>query len=151
MSINSEEKDVKKVGVRVSSEPCKPTTSFCGSPTHFVRGKRHSVRSAVVPIRLTPTEYEAIRAIAKSVGLSLSAFIRAASLKRRLPPSSAPEVNRWTYEELARIGNNLNQLMRAVHARVVDCVDEALLRQLRDHVRVLALEVLGAEARGRDA
>ena len=130
-------------GARVSSEPCKPTTSFCGKPTHFVRGQAKPVRSAVVPVRLTPREQDVLRAAAKGCGISLSEFIRAAALKRRLPPPSVSEVNRRTYEELARIGNNLNQLVRAIHGRVVDGVDGDLLQQLSDRVRTLALEVLG--------
>ncbi len=67
--------------------------------------------------------------------------------QRRLPPPEASEVNRRTYEELARIGNNLNQLVRAVHAKAVAVVDAGLLHQLADAVRRLGLEVLGAGVR----
>ncbi len=151
------------VGAGVSSEPCKPTTSFCGTPTRFARGDAtRPARTAVVPVRLTPGERDGLQVKAKSSGLSLSEFIRRAALKRRLPPPPVPEINRRAYEELARIGNNLNQLLRAVHSRAVQCVDGELLRQLGEVVCHLALTLLGADdaspvpvpaglPRGRDA
>ena len=56
------EEEEKIVGVRVSSEPCKPTTSACGRPTHFVRRKRkENIRSAVVPVRFTEAERNSVR------------------------------------------------------------------------------------------
>jgi hypothetical protein len=103
----------------------------------------YETRTAVVPVRFTSIERDTLRTAAKGLGLSLSEFIRTVACKRRLPPPSAPEINRRTYEELARLGNNLNQLARAVHTRVETCVDIDLLRQIRDHVRLVALEVLG--------
>lgn len=136
----------RSMGLGVRSEPCKPTTSFCGTPTHFVRGDtERPARTAVVPVRLTPGERDGIQANAQATGISLSEFLRRAALKRRLPPLAVPEVNRRTYEELARIGNNLNQLVRAVHGRAIRCVDGDLLGQLGDVVRQLALAVLGAD------
>ena len=105
---------------------------------------RGETRIAVIPVRFTMTERESVRTAANAMGLSLSEYVRTVACKRRLPPSPAPKINREIYEALARIGNNLNQLVRAVHARVVKCVDGDLLREIRDQVRVLALEVLGA-------
>jgi hypothetical protein len=101
----------------------------------------------VVPVRFTPGERDGLQRDSATSRVSLSVFIRAAALKRRLPPLAAPEVNRRTYEELARIGNNLNQLVRAVHARAVEVIDAAILHQLTDAVRRLGLEVLGAGVR----
>jgi len=100
-----------------------------------------------VPVRFTPSERDGLQRDSTASRVSLSEFIRAAALKRCLPPPAAPEVNRRTYEELARIGNNLNQLVRAVHAKAVAVVDAAILHQLADAVRRLGLEVLGAGGR----
>jgi hypothetical protein len=54
---------------------------------------------------------------AKLRGLAVSAYMVRAALCQRLPPPKPlpppiPEVNQHTYFELARIGNNLNQLAR---------------------------------------
>ena len=147
MSVENEEEKGAMGEVRVGSEPCKPTTSFCGKPAHFVRRRKTAARSAVVPVRFTPEERDELQREGAASRLSLSEFIRAAALRRRLPPQAAPEVNRRTYEELARIGNNLNQLARAVHARAVAVIDAALLQQLADAVRRLGLAVLGAGVR----
>ena len=147
MTKNSEGENSNNGEVRVSSEPCKPTTSFCEKPAHFVRRWKEPARSAVVPVRFTPGERDGLQRDSTASRVSLSEFIRAAALKRRLPPPAAPEVNRRTYEELARIGNNLNQLVRAVHAKAVAVVDAAILHQLADAVRRLGFEVLGAGVR----
>ena len=67
-------------------------------------------RSAVVPIRLTPEERARLYKAAQRVCVSLSEFVRRAALSRRLPPTPVGEVNRETYRELCRIGNNVNLL-----------------------------------------
>jgi len=81
------------------------------------RANSGEVASKAVTIRLTPSEYE--RAIAKKGTLSLSEFFRRAGLDESIPtPRSRPpipEVNRETYLELGRMGNNLNQQTRACH------------------------------------
>ena len=102
------------------------------------------IRSAVVPVRLTPEERERLKAQAQPSGMSLSEFVRRAALKRRMPPSAAPEVNRETYTQLCRIGNNLNQLMRAVNESRASGVDPGLLTELRGLVKEVGFQTLGA-------
>jgi hypothetical protein len=68
-----------------------------------------------------------------------------------LPKPAAPEISRSTYEELCRIGNNLNQLVRAVHNRTVQIVDFELLASLSRLVRPLAIEVLKTPNLPREA
>jgi hypothetical protein len=68
------------------------------------------------------------------------------ALSRRLPPKPAPEVNQNTYQELARIGNNLNQFLRALHEGKIPFVNPASLTELMELKRVLkviGLQVLG--------
>jgi Bacterial mobilisation protein (MobC) len=131
---------------KVRSEPCKPTTSFCETATHFVRGGDKETRTAVIPVRLTPTEHTHLKEVATTSRTTLSEFIRRAALKRRLPPPPVPEVNRQTYAELAKIGHNLNQLVRQLHAKVEHALDLIVIQNLATEVRVLAREVLGAGA-----
>lgn len=71
-----------------------------------------------IKLRATAAERARWQALAASRGVSLSELIRASlgGLRlraRREPPPVAPELLR----ELARIGNNLNQLARAANRR----------------------------------
>ena len=124
--------------VRVSSEPCKPTTSACARPAHFVRRrKKKEPRSAVVPVRLTDAERSALKRFAEARRLSLSDFIRTMVLGRKLPHPAPPPISLATYQELGRIGNNLNQLLRAANSGRVLKVDQTLLTRLQDELRLL--------------
>jgi hypothetical protein len=105
---------------------------------------RQEKRTAVVPIRFTTGEHKALTSTARNLGISLSQFVRTVACGRRLPKPAAPEINRRTYEELCRIGNNLNQLVRAVHSRMAEVVDLDLLVSLSRLVREVAIEALGA-------
>ena len=89
-------------------------------------------RKAVVPIRPTTDECERLYEAARSVGLSLSEYIRRLVLKKPLPQTVVLEVNRETYRELCRVGNNLNQLMKAVHEGKILSIDIAQLSELND-------------------
>jgi hypothetical protein len=71
-----------------------------------------------IEIRTTPEEKQQWQAIAESKGVSLSELVRSALRgqrlrKRREPPRVDPNLLR----ELARMGNNLNQLARAANQR----------------------------------
>lgn len=77
-------------------------------------------RTVTLGIRCTPTERSQVRAAAAAEGITSAAFARrvllaAATDRRRLdirPSSLHPEVRR----ELGRLGNNLNQIARALNS-----------------------------------
>ena len=71
-----------------------------------------------IEIRTTPEEKRRWQEIAENKGVSLSELVRSALggqrlWKRREPPKVDPDLLR----ELARLGNNLNQLARAANQR----------------------------------
>ena len=71
-----------------------------------------------IEIRTTPEEKQHWQAIAENKGVSLSELVRSTLKgqrlrKRREPPKVDPDLLR----ELARMGNNLNQLARAANRR----------------------------------
>ena len=71
-----------------------------------------------IEIRTTPEEKQHWQAIAENKGVTLSELVRSALggqrlRKRREPPRVDPDLLR----ELARMGNNLNQLARAAAAQ----------------------------------
>ena len=62
-----------------------------------------------VTVRFSPEELDHVRETAQALGLTLSAFIRAACLGEKL--RARPRgVTREAIHQLARVGNNLNQL-----------------------------------------
>ena len=62
-----------------------------------------------VTVRFSPEELEQVRETAEVLGLTLSAFIRAACLGEKI--RGRPRgVTREAIHQLARVGNNLNQL-----------------------------------------
>lgn len=71
-----------------------------------------------IEIRTTPEEKQHWQAVAENKGVTLSELVRFALggqrlRKRRDPPKIDPDLLR----ELARIGNNLNQIARAANRR----------------------------------
>lgn len=149
-----EENEMAPENVLVSSEPCHSTTSQDETATHFVRSafelaeERRDNRTAVVPIRFTISEREHLRANANEARLSLSEWVRRAALQRRMPPTTVPAVNLDTYQELCRVGNNLNQLMRAIHSegRAIPEVI-TLLESLSLLVKTVGFQTIGATAK----
>lgn len=63
---------------------------------------------------LLSSEYEQLKQEAKAMNLSFSDYSRAILLERPVVEPRG-EIDRRTYAELGRIGNNLNQLVRGVN------------------------------------
>lgn len=78
-------------------------------------------RGKIQPVRCTLEEFNAIAAKADKAGLSIAAFMRAAALgdpgprAQRRPPADHKAL-RQILGQLGRIGNNLNQIARALNA-----------------------------------
>lgn len=69
-------------------------------------------RTAIIKIRLTGAEQAAWQAKAEAAGLSVSELIRRAVARVKTWTAANAEVERQRNRELARIGNNLNQIAR---------------------------------------
>lgn len=114
-------------------------------------------RTSVVRIRVTASERSALEAAAAEVGLGISSLVRYASIKAiGLTPTPAPKRPRddlarqlaaWI-GQLARIGNNVNQVARVANTggAVPATFAEATIEELRALRRV----VLNATSEGRD-
>lgn len=75
-----------------------------------------AARDAVVPVRLTPFERDELAEIAEQRNTTLSGLLRTLALGRNLPAPKPQKIDAETYLELGRIGNNLNQIARALNA-----------------------------------
>jgi hypothetical protein len=79
-------------------------------------------KTKIVTLRYRPSELEHLNAQAKAVGLSRSAYITRKVQGLPVLPMRVPRVNWLAYEELGTIarelpamGNNLNQIARAIN------------------------------------
>lgn len=70
---------------------------------------------AAVTLRFTAMERELIDTKAGLAAFTVPEFIRHAALSLDIP-AAVPELNREAYSELANLGNNLNQISRAINS-----------------------------------
>ena len=81
-------------------------------------------RTVEIHARVSPAERAAWRAKAAAAGVPVSALLRQAMARTRTWTAAAAEVERERTRQVARIGNNLNQLARWAnkHASAADAV-----------------------------
>jgi len=133
---------------------------LAGVPAAMVRGGAEK-RTRLVAVRVTPAEWTAWdERRAASGRREMGAWVRAVvNEAERVPARSAsprragdvpvvPEVNREVRGQLARAGNNLNQLARAVNAGAAPAVVEEI-RTAVDAVAVAARAVYGRGGEAR--
>ena len=106
-------------------------------------------RSVEVHLRVSPAERAAWKAKAAAAGVSLSALLRQAIARTQTWTAPAMAVEGERSRQIARIGNNLNQLARwaNTHASAIEAV--RVTDRLRAVERALrALAVPGREDGG---
>ena len=81
-------------------------------PANPVNGPPVAERTPLVAARVTPAEHAAWHEKAAAAGVSTSALLREAMARTRTWTAPARAVERERTREIARIGNNLNQLAR---------------------------------------
>lgn len=108
-------------------------------------------RKITHPVRFAADEYSQLKQKAYQARVSVSEFIRRAALRRQVvEPPPPPQINWKLYEELGRIGNNLNQLVKGVNTAVkagqpvnIDVQSLALLvEQLKANIRETQMQLL---------
>jgi len=87
--------------------------------------------------------------MAEEVGLenNLSKFLRHC-VERRTLPAPVPKINEQTYWELGKIGQNLNQITRAINRTVkegqgVSCDSRAEIEAVKTLLAQIQLQLLG--------
>ena len=104
----------------------------------------------MVAARVTPAEHAAWREKAQAAGVSPSELLRRAMGQTRTWTAPARAIERERTRQIARIGNNLNQLARwaNTHASAVEAVS-VLTRLVSFERSLLAVARIGEE--GGDA
>lgn len=106
------------------------------------------MRSRIVRVRTSDTEFSRMKDIASARGLSISELVRRAALGTRMPArtfdASHATVLARTLGELGRVGGNLNQLVRLANSGRIAGRDDELSRILAevDAVRFRLQELL---------
>ena len=82
-------------------------------------------RTVMVAARVTPEEHAAWQAKAKAAGVSPSRLLRQSMAQTRTWTTAAAEVERERTRQIARVGNNLNQIARwaNTHASPMDAIE----------------------------
>ena len=82
-------------------------------------------RTGQLHLRVSPAEIAAWRAKAAAAGAGLSDLLRRAMARTRTWTAAAAEVERDRTRQIARIGNNLNQIARWANANAepIDAVE----------------------------
>ncbi|WCT13495.1 plasmid mobilization protein [Mucilaginibacter jinjuensis] len=90
--------------------------------------------------RLSKDELNRINKAAENCGKQPGPLVREKLFKGKFPEAKAAKLDLFTYTELKRIGNNLNQLTKLAHSRIVPIgLQQLLLKLLQQQEIILKL------------
>jgi len=106
------------------------------------RPKKNELRDRQLNLSLTASELENIKVRAQAVGMRPVHFGRAVLMNQNREPTvnhapNSSNMERLVYEQLVRLGNNLNQLVRHLH-RTGDPLPADLEPLLKDIRQIVA-------------
>ena len=107
-------------------------------------------RNETIGVRVSATEYAALRTKAAVMRMTPAQWLREAALTRDLPSPPVAPINREQYAELARLSANLNQLARLANEGDRVTVDDGLLKRVANETRRLRLALIGVEGQSDD-
>ena len=107
-----------------------------------------TVRRDTIGVRVSASEYTALRLKAESMAMTPAHWLSEAALTRRLPSPPVAAINREHYAELGRLAGNLNQLTRLANEGRPVTIADALLQRLIQETRRLRLALIGAAVEG---
>ena len=112
-------------------------------PNPLIGARMAERRTVRVHVRVSPVEVAAWKQKAAAAGVPLSALLRQAMARTRTWTAAAAAIERERTRQVARIGNNLNQLARwaNTHASEVEAV-EVVARLVAVERSLLALSRL---------
>lgn len=111
----------------------------------------NEIRERRLGVRLTEEEYWTIRRNAEELGLPVTYYLRARGLNQRPRPRGYPKANLIYYDELNRLGNNLNQLLVLIYSNRAPLGLLSTLRRLQEAVEALKGSLLGCGATDRSS
>ena len=112
------------------------------------RSDPEAVRTDTIGVRVSASEYAALRTKSEAMAMTPAQWLREAALTRRLPTPPVAPINREHYAELGRLAGNLNQLTRLANEGRPVTIADALLQRLIQETRRLRLALIGAAVEG---
>lgn len=109
-----------------------------GRPKKSIEDKR----SIQVLVKLTNSEYSQLLKLMIYAETNASEVVRQLVFKERLLKPRVSLVDVQTYTELKRIGNNLNQYVKAVHQSKLTKVDQQILIELQETFEILTTQII---------
>ena len=108
-----------------ASRALQGQTTGAAAPNPLAGALMADRRTGQIHLRVSPAEVAAWRAKAEAAGVPLSDLLRQAMERTRTWTAAAAEVERERTRQVARIGNNLNQIARwaNTHATAIDAVE----------------------------
>lgn len=104
------------------------------------------LKTETIGVRVSSSEYDALRAKASVLGLEPATYLRTAALARRLPAPPVPAINIEEYGRLAHLASNLNQLTRLANTDSTVSRDVSrLLEDLKAEVSLLRKTLVGGQ------
>lgn len=100
------------------------------------------VRAHRITVRLSDTELVELFERSDQVGLPPSSFMRETALGKKLP-MPIPEINLKVHQELGRVGNNLNQLLKNFHRGKAQTMPAETIEELLGLLRAIREELRG--------
>lgn len=100
--------------------------------------------------RVTLRECGLIAERAAEANLTLAAYLRTAALRARINPPLVPPINLRFVGDLGRVGNNLNQLVHAIHAGRAPAGLLAAVEEVRSLLVDVHRELIGLQSPAHD-
>lgn len=129
---------------RLYRNACLPTVSL-NSPCSFMGRPKKNIeekRNLQIVFKVTKLEYAQLLELIRYSEKSASEVIRQLIFKERLLKPKTAIIDVQTYTELKRIGNNLNQYVKAVHERRLTNVNHKTLAELKYIFELLTKQFL---------
>jgi hypothetical protein len=118
-------------------------TPAAGSEKESGSSEPGEVRGIVRAVRFNRSEWEQVTTAAKSAGVAPAVYMRSTLLGKR-PKARAKGVEREAVAQLARVGNNLNQIARKANAGGLEAEERAELSAALVEVRAIIEQLTGS-------
>lgn len=108
------------------------------------------IRNIQVLIKLNKNEQKYLQMLVLHAETNVSALIRQLIMKDRLIRPRRPKVDTETYLQLKRVGNLLNQYVRAVNQQKLDFIDRKILTLLQETLNDIEYKILQHDSEAKD-
>jgi hypothetical protein len=99
-------------------------------------------RDIQIVVKLNRDEYLQLKGLMEYAEKNASEVVREIVFKQRLLKPRTPLLDAQTYTQLRRVGNNLNQYVKAVHQTRISHIDRQILIELQETLEAVGKKIL---------